>query len=344
MEVTNDLPALPPSVFARDLNGDAAVYTPDMLRDCILADRAARVVHAGQALATAPTGDEKDARLGRYVKQFATKGGWTPDDGEGAFEFVQRHSYVVGIEDAGGTVGPYGTQTNGSRWPVSAFVNAAESTSPTVSTLSVENETYRGKLLALAEECGARITGKPNGSEPVEVVFPIPAWRRFDIATAAPASLPASPELTVWEGPMPESNGKSNFTAVLMRKDSMWDGPHVTIERSEYPDRIRYEADRVRHLIGEIDDEPDIFVYDADKHSGYVARVNESPAAVANALRWKWMESKGFDLSFHADNPCRSLLTSFAYQGAKEGFVAWVRQQVDAAIEEKSANNQQVDL
>ena len=83
------------------------------------------------------------------------------------------------------------------------------------------------------------------------------------------------PELTVWEGPMPESNGKSNFTAVLMRKGAdLFDGISggMTIARSEYPDRVRYEADCVRWLIGELDNEPCIIDYDADKHSGYVAQ------------------------------------------------------------------------
>lgn len=82
------------------------------------------------------------------------------------------------------------------------------------------------------------------------------------------------PELTVWYGPMPESNGKSNFTAILRRKgditfDNLADG--ITIERSEYPDRVRYEADRVRYLIGELAERPFILDYDAEKHSGYVA-------------------------------------------------------------------------
>ncbi|WP_292041543.1 hypothetical protein [Massilia sp. UBA6681] len=81
-------------------------------------------------------------------------------------------------------------------------------------------------------------------------------------------------ELTVWYGPMPESNGKSNFTAILMRKhgdkwDNMTDG--ITIDRSEYPDRVRYEADRVRYLLGELAERPFILDYDADKHSGYAA-------------------------------------------------------------------------
>lgn len=77
------------------------------------------------------------------------------------------------------------------------------------------------------------------------------------------------PELTVWYGAMPESNGKTNWTAILHRKGQKpWEG--ITIDRSEYPDRVRYEADRVRHLIGELADEPDILAYDADAHSGYV--------------------------------------------------------------------------
>lgn len=77
------------------------------------------------------------------------------------------------------------------------------------------------------------------------------------------------PELTVWYGAMPETNGKTNWTAILHRKgQQIWEG--ITIDRSEYPDRVRYEADRMRHLIGELPDEPDILSYDVDAHSGYV--------------------------------------------------------------------------
>lgn len=93
-----------------------------------------------------------------------------------------------------------------------------------------------------------------------------PDGTKFYVAPPSPV------ELTVWDGAMPESNGKSNFTAILMRKgapflDGIMGG--ITIDRSEYPDRVRYEADRVRFLIGELPDEPDILAYDTDKHSGY---------------------------------------------------------------------------
>lgn len=81
-------------------------------------------------------------------------------------------------------------------------------------------------------------------------------------------------ELAVWYGKMPESNGKSNWTAILYRKGGegsllggLSDG--ITIDRSEYPDRVRYEADRMRYLIGELVDEPFILDYDANLHSGY---------------------------------------------------------------------------
>jgi hypothetical protein len=78
----------------------------------------------------------------------------------------------------------------------------------------------------------------------------------------------AQPKLTVWYGSLPESNGKTNWTAILHRGD-VTEG--ITIDISEYPDRTRYEADRMRWMIGELADEPWILDYDADKHSGYAA-------------------------------------------------------------------------
>lgn len=87
---------------------------------------------------------------------------------------------------------------------------------------------------------------------------------------------PAEPksELTVLYRSMPESNGKSNWTATLVRKsdtgfDSWSNG--YTFCRSEYPDRVRYEADSMRFLIGEIITKPRILDYDSEKRSDYVA-------------------------------------------------------------------------
>lgn len=94
------------------------------------------------------------------------------------------------------------------------------------------------------------------------------------VSTVAPV-----PSLAVWFGPMPESNGKTNWTAILHRGD-MVEG--FTIERSEHHDRVRYEADRVRHLIGELADAPDLMAYDPDMLSppGYV-----HPCGVAGTLK-----------------------------------------------------------
>lgn len=61
-------------------------------------------------------------RIGLHVLDMARKHGWK-DDGEGAFEYIQRQSYVVGYEDAGGKV-KYSTETKGSRWPITALVDS----------------------------------------------------------------------------------------------------------------------------------------------------------------------------------------------------------------------------
>lgn len=92
------------------------------------------------------------------------------------------------------------------------------------------------------------------------------------------------PELTVWYGSMPESNGKSNWTAILHRKG---EGPCMdgfTIDRSEYPGRVLYAADRVRYLIGEKSERPSILDYDADAHSGYVKTGNSPVIPAGYAL------------------------------------------------------------
>lgn len=86
------------------------------------------------------------------------------------------------------------------------------------------------------------------------------------------------PALTVWYGSMPESNGKSNWTAILHRQGECI-STGITIDRSEFSDRVRYEADRMRHLIGELQEEPDILAYDANKHSGYVPPTPAQPVS-----------------------------------------------------------------
>jgi hypothetical protein len=62
---------------------------------------------------------------------------------------------------------------------------------------------------------------------------------------------PKKPVLTVWYGKMPESNGRNNWTATLRGN-----GEDFNLDRSEYPHRVRYAADVVRHHI--VDTNPDM--------------------------------------------------------------------------------------
>ena len=66
------------------------------------------------------------ARLGRHVMDFALKGGWDPSDGEGCFEFIQRHSYAVGYQDAGGPVRFGYTDPKGGHWPLDTMYPTQE--------------------------------------------------------------------------------------------------------------------------------------------------------------------------------------------------------------------------
>ena len=92
----------------------------------------------------------------------------------------------------------------------------------------------------------------------------------------------------------------TNWTAILHKGD-VTEG--ITIDRSEYPDRVRYEGDRMRWMIGELDEKPIILDYDADKHSGY-APPSTGPAPLPEAtrnsmgkpsegeLRWLWTQAR----------------------------------------------------
>ena len=76
------------------------------------------------------------------------------------------------------------------------------------------------------------------------------------------------PRLTVWLTNFPESNGKRNWTAMFVRTEP-WDGLRgnaggITIARGEFWNRVAYEAERAKFLIGERDTEPHIRDYGDD--------------------------------------------------------------------------------
>lgn len=76
------------------------------------------------------------------------------------------------------------------------------------------------------------------------------------------------PRLTVRVTSFPESNGKRNWTALLVRLEP-WRGligncGGITIARGELWNRVAYEAECARALLGERDTEPHILDYGDD--------------------------------------------------------------------------------
>ena len=123
------------------------------------------------------------------------------------------------------------------------------------------------QLLAVLRECDEAMAYMSE----YDIPLTLPDRVKEAIAAAEAAKPVAFTALTVWYGSMPESNGKANWTAILRRKGGCI-SEGFTLERSEYPGRVKYEADRVRYLIGELETEPSILDYDGDLHSGYVAK------------------------------------------------------------------------
>lgn len=79
------------------------------------------------------------------------------------------------------------------------------------------------------------------------------------------------PRLTVRLCSFPESNGKRNWTALLVRVDQ-WDGligncGGISLARGELWNRVAYHAECARLLIGERDTEPHILDYGDDIHT-----------------------------------------------------------------------------
>lgn len=76
------------------------------------------------------------------------------------------------------------------------------------------------------------------------------------------------PRLKVRLQSYPESNGKRNWTATIAR-EGKWEGlvgscGGITIDRGELWNRVAYEAERARFLLGERDTEPFILDYGDD--------------------------------------------------------------------------------
>lgn len=80
--------------------------------------------------------------------------------------------------------------------------------------------------------------------------------------------VPSQPELKVVLGSFPESNGKRNWTALITRVEP-WGGlvgncGGITMARGELWNRVAYEAERAKLLLGLRDTEPHILDYGDD--------------------------------------------------------------------------------
>ena len=75
-------------------------------------------------------------------------------------------------------------------------------------------------------------------------------------------------ELTVVIKSYPESNGKKIWTAMFKRKEPfkglVGTSGGITIARGEYWNRVAFEAERAKFLLGERDTEPYILDYGDD--------------------------------------------------------------------------------
>ena len=83
-----------------------------------------------------------------------------------------------------------------------------------------------------------------------------------------PSTAEAQPRLTVRLLSFPESNGKRNWTAMIARVDK-WGGligncGGITVARGEFWNRVAYEAECTKLLIGERTTQPDILDYSDD--------------------------------------------------------------------------------
>jgi hypothetical protein len=148
---------------------------------------------------------------------------------------------------------------------------------------------------------------------------------RADLSNPAPVAAPATAseaaadeKLTVWFGSMPESNGKENWTAILYRQSGSLLGgieDGFTLARSEYHDRVRYDADMVRHLLGELPERPDILAYDGDMKSG-AGDSADAPVQQAGEVKTALLIEALEAMLSEAETHCRSPYCDINFEDA----------------------------
>ena len=111
-------------------------------------------------------------------------------------------------------------------------------------------------------------TPMPGSKRPLEHKKGFIEARNAAAALAKFADDTTQPRLTVRLTSFPESNGKCNWTALLVRVNA-WGGlvgncGGITVDRGEFWNRVAYKAERAKLLIGERDTEPNILDYSDD--------------------------------------------------------------------------------
>lgn len=103
-----------------------------------------------------------------------------------------------------------------------------------------------------------------------------------EVPVIGAVALPTTPELIVGFGSMPESNGRENWTVRLIRRKDIDPNQPINAEanafqlfRSEFKDRMRYEADCLRFFLEQTDKKPNILDYDADLCSDFAKNQRE---------------------------------------------------------------------
>lgn len=133
-----------------------------------------------------------DDELMEIARPFAADGGRWPSDWVNALQATVK-ACVKTCEAAKDTGNDNGIERDVYVWnkAVEYCINRLrlKNQTPPKAPLAPEEcsgSVPRPELLALAERCGAILTGKPDGSEAITIVFTVPAWRAFDEATLSP--------------------------------------------------------------------------------------------------------------------------------------------------------------
>lgn len=127
-----------------------------------------------------------------------------------------------------------------------------------------EMNTEKAPGMAVPEE----ENGDFNGAKYWRKRFQQVNHERLRLISQAQGDAREQPRLTVRLTSFPESNGKRNWTALLVREEK-WGGlignaGGITVARGELWNRVAYEAERARFLLGQRGTEPFILDYGDD--------------------------------------------------------------------------------